>query len=261
MPELHEVPNPHVDLAGYLLDQLEADEAVAFEAHLAQCPQCGSELAGLRAAAHLLGGAAAPYDLPPDLEARTLQAVEVAAASPRAVAEPVGSAEPRVGPAHSARPVAARVRRIQWAAAAAVAAVVLGGAAFVGARLLGGDEPGTVEVQAVLVGDNGRIEAAAEVRKVDIGRIVEFRTDDLPILPTSEFYELWFVGPGDTPERPNRISAGTFHPDEDGRSHVTLTAAVDPAKYPVLVVTAEPGDGNPAPSDVEVLRSDPAAVR
>lgn len=260
MPELHEVPNPHVDLAGYLLDQLEADEAVAFEAHLAQCAQCRSDLEGLRAAAHLLSGAAAPYDLPPDLEARTLQAVELAARSPRAAAEPDGSAEPPVGPAQSARPVAARVRRIQWAAAA-VAAVVVGGAAFVGARLLGGDEPGTLEVQAVLVGDNSRIEAAAEVRKVDIGRIVEFSTDDLPILPTGEFYELWFVGPGDTPKRPNRISAGTFHPDEDGRSHVTLTAAVDPAKYPVLVVTAEPGDGNPAPSDVEVLRSDPAAVR
>lgn len=260
MPELPEVPNPHVDLAGYVLDGLEADERAAFEAHLAQCAQCARELDGLRVTANLLGGAAAPYDLPPDLEARTLQAVERAAQPETAVIAPSAPTG-----AHRARSEARAAAHSQFgfrgarlAAAAAVAGVVLGGAAFLGARLLDADEPGTLEVQAVLAGDNGRIEAAAEVRKVDIGRIVEFRSDDLPILPTGEFYELWFVGPGDSPETPNRISAGTFHPDEQGRSRVTLTAAVDPAKYPVLVVTAEPGDGDPAPSDVEVLRSDPA---
>lgn len=253
-----EVPNPHVDLAGYLLGQLEADERVRFEAHLAGCGDCAREFEELSAVTRMLDMAAAPHELPPDLEARTMLAVERADADAAVTARPVARTAHRAAPA---APSAFGSRFVRLAAAAVVAAVVLGGAAFAGARLLGGDEPGTLEVQAVLVGDNGRIEVAAEVRKVGIGRIVEFRTDDLPILPTGEFYELWFVGPGDSPERPNRISAGTFHPDEDGRSHVTLTAAVDPAKYPVLVVTAEPGDGNPAPSDVEVLRSDPVAVR
>ena len=81
--------------------------------------------------------------------------------------------------------------------------------------------------------------------KTGIDRVIEFRTDELPILPKGEFYELWFVGSGDTLEQPNRISAGTFHPDAEGRSHVTFAAAVDPAVYPVLSVTAEPGDGDP----------------
>jgi Anti-sigma-K factor rskA len=79
-------------------------------------------------------------------------------------------------------------------------------------------------------------------------------TDELPILPKGELYELWFAGPGDSPSRPNRISAGTFHPDERGRTRVRLAAAVDPALYPVLSVTKEPGDGAPQPG-VEVLRS------
>ncbi len=87
--------------------------------------------------------------------------------------------------------------------------------------------------------------------------MIEFRTNELPILPKGEFYELWFVGPGDTLAEPNRISAGTFHPDEEGRSHVTFAAAVDPAKYPVLSVTAEPGDGDPRRTGSEVLRSQP----
>jgi len=56
---------------------------------------------------------------------------------------------------------------------------------------------------------------------------------------------------------PNRISAGTFHPDEQGNSSVRLHAAVDPAKFPELSVTAEPGDGNPERAGPEVLRSTP----
>ncbi len=94
--------------------------------------------------------------------------------------------------------------------------------------------------------------------KTGIDRVIEFRTDDLPILPKGEFYELWFVGARDTETSPNRISAGTFHPDEAGRSHVTFAAAVDPAEYPILSVTAEPGDGDPRRTGAEVLRSEPS---
>lgn len=63
------------------------------------------------------------------------------------------------------------------------------------------------------------------------------------------------MGPGDTLDNPNRISAGTFHPDEQGRSRARFHAAVDPKLYPVLSVTAEPGDGNPRRTGREVLRS------
>ena len=68
-------------------------------------------------------------------------------------------------------------------------------------------------------------------------------------------YELWFASPRDRPGRLDRISAGTFHPDPEGVSDVRLTAAVDPAKYPILIVTAERGDGDPRPSRNVVLRS------
>ncbi len=84
--------------------------------------------------------------------------------------------------------------------------------------------------------------------------MVVLRSDELPVLPKGELYEVWFLGPGDSASSPNRISAGTFHPDEDGRTRVQLAAAVDPARYPVLSVTKEAGDGDPRPG-VEVLRS------
>jgi len=62
------------------------------------------------------------------------------------------------------------------------------------------------------------------VTETGIGRVIEFRSDDLAILPKGEYYELWFVGPGDSRRKSNRISAGTFHPDPEGRSHVSFAA-------------------------------------
>lgn len=94
------------------------------------------------------------------------------------------------------------------------------------------------------------------VVKTGIGRVIDLDTEALDILPTGEFYEMWFVADTDTSDTPNRISAGTFHPDLDGRSQVTFAAAVDPAKFPTIEITAEPADGNPAPSGTTVMSAD-----
>jgi hypothetical protein len=118
--------------------------------------------------------------------------------------------------------------------------------------------PGELELRTTLRAPDGGQTATASVRATGIGRVIEFRSDELPILPEGDYYELWFVGRGDRPRDPNRISAGTFHPDENGRSRVRFAAAVDPAKYGSLAVTEEPGDGDPAPSRPDVLRSQPA---
>lgn len=133
------------------------------------------------------------------------------------------------------------------AAAAVALVIVLSG--------VGADNP-TLEFRAQLQ-QPGRPAVTADAKglRLGVGRAIEFRTDNLPILPKGQYYELWFVGPGDSPANPNRISAGTFHPDQRGRSDVRFAAAVDPKKYPVLSVTAEPADGDPQPSRKKVLRS------
>ena len=178
---------------------------------------------------------AAAAGRPPALTAHAVQGPEIAAITP-----------------HPTN----RMRRIAAVAAVAAIAFALGGVAFDdddhGEDLLAG---GVVEFEATLAGPGGQATAAATGIRTGIGRTIQLRTDDLPILPPGDLYELWFVGPGDTPNDPNRISAGTFHPDDQGRSHVDLTAAVDPALYPELSVTSEPGDGNPAPTGPEVLRA------
>ncbi len=227
--------NAHLDLAAHALGRLAESERVAFERHLASCGECRSELTELRETAALLAFAAPSSTPPAALAGRTFAAVE----------RETTNATPVRPPRRSWRwPTVA----VGVGAAAAAAALVL--AVGIGSR------PGELELQAVLSAPSGSAASASvDVRETGIGRVIAFRSESLPILPKGDYYELWFVGPGDRPGRRNRISAGTFHPDEEGRSHVRFAAAVDPATFPVLSVTAEPGDGDPRPTGPEVLRS------
>lgn len=223
-----------------MLGALEPGDRAAFEQHLAECTQCREELAELAGVAILLTAAGDRYELPADLREKTRAAVgRVAEGNPRA--------------------------RMRWrwpfarSGALAFAGAVAVLLAFVAGQRYEARDRGPLELSATLTApEDGSIQGRARVVKTGIGRVIEFRTDELPILPKGKFYEVWFVGPGDSLADPNRISAGTFHPDDEGRSHVTFAAAVDPAKYPVLSVTAEPGDGDPRRTGPEVLRSEPA---
>jgi hypothetical protein len=256
---LPEETSIHTQIGAYVLRALDRDERQAFEAHLATCKSCQRELGELREVAGLLTQAAPAYPLPPGLRERTFAAVERAAIEDGAA--PAPSANGHRGPApQSARRVLPRppsrfrltLPRLGLVAGGAAALVA---AAFAGVEISErGRDLGPPEVVATLSGggDSSR-RAGATVTKTGIGRVIELRTDDLPILPKKDYYELWFVGPGDSRERPNRISAGTFHPDPQGRSNVTFAAAVDPERYPKLSVTREKGDGNPQRGGPEVL--------
>jgi len=230
--------HPHEDLAAYVLGWLEGDERASVEQHLAACERCRAELAELDGTAHLLAAAAPEAEPPPSLAARTLLAVQ-------------GEAEVVAPP-----PPRRRARRFPaWligTAVAAVAAVTL----FATGVLTG--DPGDVEIDTALTRPGAEAAAGTvRVTNTGIGRVVALRTDALPELDnTREFYEVWFVGPDDRPDAPNRVSAGTFHPDASGATDVRLAAAAVPANYPVLSVTREPRDGDPRRSGPEVLRAD-----
>ncbi len=130
------------------------------------------------------------------------------------------------------------------AAAAAVVAAVASGA--VGwwlspdqQRFVAATVPGTPEFAAHL--RNGGVAAVVDIRRTGTGRIVLVRSTTLPVLPQGQYYEFWFVGPGDAPGARNRISAGTWHPDADGRTDVRFLAAVDPRLYTEVAITREAG--------------------
>jgi hypothetical protein len=253
------LPDRHADLAAFVLDRLAPREREAFEEHLRGCPRCREESGGLREAANLLC-ATAPIAPPAALRARTL-----AAASRDAPAAPVV--------------VPLRPRRMRTAVVMAAAAAALAIAVVLGAELGGHEttrtvartetvtrtvrapqrQPGVLERKTVLASvSGGGASAAVRITRVGPGRIIELRSSTLMKLPASEYYELWFVGPGDAPGAPNRVSAGTFHPDSHGRVVARFFAAANPRKLPVIAVTREPRDGNPAATLPDVLRSEPA---
>lgn len=254
----------HAELGGYLLGSLTPRERRRFEAHLADCERCRRETRELAATVEALPLALelSEVEVPDTLEVGAIEAVKRAAGAGEDGAGRAHGPPPRGGESRTVRGVwpswlAPRRVAAAGAAAAVIAIAVLAGTRIAGEQEGAGGRPGTLEVAGTMVAPGGGAETGeVRVRMVGIGRLISFRSSELRILPTGEYYELWFVGPGDSLESPNRISAGTFHPDERGRSRVEFTAAVDPAKYPILSVTAEPGDGNPARTGPEVLRLD-----
>lgn len=232
MPEL--APHPHPDLGGYVLGALEPAERADFEEHLAGCERCQAEVAELRGLPELLEQAAPPAEVPPWLRERTFAAVERAAAQQR------------------------RRRRLRLALTAVAACLVLV-VAFVGGYTLSRVGPfadrGRVIEFALAAPDGGPARATAKVRQVGDGLAITMEVSGLAPNPPGSVYECWYVGPGDSLARPNRVSAGTFTVGADGRASLRMHSAADLQRYPAMGVTLERDRGNPARTGDKVLVS------
>ena len=232
MPEL--APHPHPDLGGYVLGALEPAERADFEEHLAGCERCQAEVAELRGLPELLEQAAPPTEVPPSLRERTFAAVERAAAQQR------------------------RRRRLRLALTAAAACLVLV-VAFVGGYTLSRVGPfadrSRVQEFALAAPDGGAARATAKVRQVGDGLAITMEVSGLAPNPPGSVYECWYVGPGDSLARPNRVSAGTFTVGADGRASLRMHSAADLQRYPAMGVTLERDRGNPARTGDKVLVS------
>jgi len=251
-PEVFGTEEPHE----HLVDKLEV--RAALEDHLAGCAACAVEARELGGVSERLDVMAAPEPAPASLRLRVLAAVEEVAmgSNGRAVGhdvrtEPAGApvaeppprldAQPTPVPSEhreSARRWSPWPRRLAFGGAVATiaAAAVIVAGPF-------GSSAAPVEIEGQLTGDST---ADIVVSRLGSGREVELTSSEFPILPKGEAYEVWFVGAGDSADDPNRVSAGTLHPDEAGNTDVVLHAAVDPALYPLIEITAEPAGGNPA---------------
>jgi anti-sigma-K factor RskA len=223
---------PHPDLAGYVLGALDPGETAAFEQHLAGCDACRAEVEELQGLPALMEQAAPPVEVPPGLRERTFAAVERAAAGSR-----------RRGP----------LLRLAAVAAALVIALVGG---VVVSQFGGGGRGEVIELAlAASAGQPGR--ATAELRRVEDGVVVDMEVSGLAPNQADSVYECWFVGPGDTLEQPNRVSAGTFRVGADGRASLRLHSAADLRRFPVMGVTLEKDRGNPTRTGEKILVSQP----
>jgi anti-sigma-K factor RskA len=236
-----------VEVAAYLLGKLEADEAERFEAHLEGCADCRrhvEELGGLPA---LLAQAAPATPLPDGLRARTLTAVRERAAE----AEEAGTTD-EAGATEAPVPLRQAWWRRRWVLAAAAAALVVA-LAIPGALLLFGGGDGQVTRLALVAAEGAQGRGQVTITRTAAGRSFDVRIEDLDPPAAGSLYELWAVNPRDTLEDPQRVSLGTFTVGPDGSAQLTAFTAAPADQFPVVGVTLEPVDGDPARTGPRVL--------
>ena len=228
----------HVLSGAYAVDALDDLERARFERHLAECPACREEVAGLSEASALLATDAevAP---PATLRARVLADIATVRPLPPQVA---------VGPPPPAVPPARQTRRRRWtvlvAAAAAVAAVGAGAVVWqqwgaetqqvtsAADRVLQAPDAGTVTVPLAGGGRATLIRSESE-------RAAVLRTSGLPAAPPGKTYQLWLDVPGE-----GMVPAGLMEP----RGDQTVVLQGDAARATGAGITVEPARGSRQPT-------------
>ena len=133
------------------------------------------------------------------------------------------------------------------AAAAAIALVVLGAA---GGALLtrgGAGAGGGREVALAPVGDGPR-GAHADARLARAS--MHLTVSGLPRVGGGGFYEVWMLR-----DPAHLVALGSFRVGPGGRARVDLPVTASARRFPVLDISREPADGDPAHSGHSVLRS------
>jgi anti-sigma-K factor RskA len=140
------------------------------------------------------------------------------------------------------------VLRPAIAAAAALVLVALG--AVGGALMVGGDgTPAGREVALAAVGDGSR---GAHADAWLHSNAMRLTVSGLPRVGGGGFYEVWMMR-----DATHLVALGSFRVGTDGRARVDLPVTASPRRFPVLDISREPADGDPAHSGHSVLRSRP----
>ncbi len=214
--DLHELS------ALYALDVLDAPERARFEAHLAGCERCSTELASLRSTASSLAFAGAGTPPPPELRERIL-------ASARAERQ-------NVVPLRARRSLAVSVAAVV-AVAASAAAVGFGIWAATLHHSLASERAATKVLRDPLARHIPVRGAAGELVVAPSGEAV--LNVALPKAPNGNTYEAWVADPAVRP-------AGTF----DGG---TTKLSVRVPRGAQVMVTLERSGGSSAPSRKPLL--------
>lgn len=235
--------NVHALVGAYVVDALDDSERLAFEAHLAGCPDCRAEVASLGETAALLGDLSATAP-PPGLRDRVLaDAARTRPLPPLLPQVPITApAEPPAAP--NVRTLRRPTRRLTiLAAAAAVLAAVGIGA---GVTQPWDDEPDLSATEQVLQAPDAKSvtvkfdggATATVVRSIKEDRAV-IVTHDMPAAPPGKVYQLWLQDP-DNP----MVSAGLMPPGSDQ----TRLLEGDTSSAVGAGITVEPEGGSDAPT-------------
>jgi hypothetical protein len=225
-------------------------------AHLASCEACRADVRSLQRSVDAVAVPAfavpgAPVTPPPRVW-ETIAAATGVSAAPRPDAvqapPPAPVAEEPAPPARYADVLPFRSRRppLLLAAAALVAGAVIGAGAVAVVQRGDDGEPVTTVALDPLAGNEASGRAEVVVRD-DGSRVVEVELD-APALD-DEYYEVWLIDR----EVVGMVPLGIVSP---GRQTFELPADLDLGQFPLVDVSVEPLDGDPAHSGVSVARGE-----
>jgi anti-sigma factor RsiW len=233
----------HALVGAYAVDALDDLERAAFERHLAECPACQQEVAGLQEAAGLLGALSTTAP-PPSLRDRVLADITTVRPLPPAVEPPVV-----VTGAHA--PGGRSRFRPRLLVAAAAALIALGGAVTIAqpwedessqTQLTAAERVAAAEDAETFTRtlDNGAEATLVRSRSLNEAVLV---TNDMPDAPDGSVYELWLVH--DDQMVPAGLMTGGDH---------EIVLEGDPATANGFGITVEPDGGSDQPTSEPVTQ-------
>ncbi len=253
---LTSTPSDAHTLAGpYAMDAITAADRERFEQHLAGCEECAQEIASLREATAMLGGAAAE-PLPAGLKERVMAAVATTRQQPPAEEPVKRTRRARVATTAGDR---SWLRSLGWpgrlslavgaaAAAAAVALAAMFGVSNGGMQQqLDVAQSSSQQIAVVLTAHDAHMMTGAVVGGGTATIVMSgsrhalvFTAKGLHALPSSLGYELWLIGPAGT--RP----VGMLPAGSDGMAGPVIASGLRPGDH--LVLTAGPAGGSLRPT-------------
>jgi anti-sigma-K factor RskA len=245
----------HTLSGAYALNALDDDERDRFERHLRGCRACEAEVRDFTATATVLGLAWAA-EPPPGLKERVMTATALTRQFPPEVANPPTAKRRPPAPHPSARR-SSLVPRLGLAVGAAglAATAVVSVVAVRTQDRLNSVQAHAAAVTAVLSAPDARIASAsttaggtATVVVSAARREIVFTSSGLRPLPSSEVYELWFLGPG-TPRRAGLVPAASRK--NGGSTAPVLASGLAPGDK--IGVTVEPAGGTNAPTTPPIV--------
>ena len=153
-------------------------------------------------------------------------------------------------PADWPEPVRPISRFERWGRRLAVAAVIVSLLFIAGALVVRRAEPtGEIAASARLTSEGlpNQNDLVGKAALVDVGGRQEIDLDVPDLPPTADsFYEVWLIAP----DGKRLQSLGTT----EGRGRYEVPTGIDPHRYPIVDVSREPPDGNPAHSGDSLVR-------
>ena len=244
-----------LNLATFVLDGLEPEEAAEIRHHLDSCPACRAELEELWSVNRALDAAPPPAAPPAYLKGEILSRVRaerLSSSSKAGRAESSSSLEAqRSSPRTSRFDRFKDLRIVLPSAAAALVAAIALGVFFV--LLLEETPVATIQLLPTpqeAVGLKGYW-GVAEIRPQPSGnQQVELKLNNFEEPKPKSYYELWFVS-GD-----KRISAGSFTSVGKGETRVLLNAPPEASTYRTLLITEERVGKGPVASREVALKGE-----